>query len=397
MSVGREGGEEGNADGTNRGRVCHLILMTHGIESPFGSHTDMKYVIDSLLGSDKFGRKDIHCKIVDSRVNLGQTTDGIDRGGVRLANQIEKIVRNELGPAFSKVYFSFIGHSLGGLYGRYCVGEMRRRGLFDSALTPISFLTIATPHFGSMRCLEISVCDGVNQVISEICRCIWNGRTMRQLFIEDDQYDPLLLRMTDPSSTFMLALDDFCHVTAIGAVRYDALVPFCSALMVKQNLFAMLPNFHMSNSICLFENFSDEYHHALRGRNVPFDQTNLHHVCGYHTSSSLSSKIPLCPSRTEPARYNSPPYMFHTEDFFECRMKLDSRMVDNLNALNWRRVGFAFQAHTSHDLLIQKQTIPYLSAYKEGAISVEAITSVVFLDHYFHSKEMQSLGPLARL
>jgi hypothetical protein len=32
-----------------------------------------------------------------------------------------------LSPDLGPIYFSFIGHSLGGLYGRYCLGELYRR------------------------------------------------------------------------------------------------------------------------------------------------------------------------------------------------------------------------------------------------------------------------------
>jgi len=56
-----------------------------------------------------------------------QTHDGIDAGGIRLADEIEEIA-NGL-PYLKKI--SLIGHSLGGLYVRYCIGVLYSRGFFE--------------------------------------------------------------------------------------------------------------------------------------------------------------------------------------------------------------------------------------------------------------------------
>lgn len=56
-----------------------------------------------------------------------QTVDGIDRGGERLADEIENLVSTM--PNVKK--FSIIGHSLGGCYARYCIGVLYSRGFFE--------------------------------------------------------------------------------------------------------------------------------------------------------------------------------------------------------------------------------------------------------------------------
>lgn len=42
---------------------------------------------------------------------------------------------------------SITGYSLGGLIGRYLVGVLHQRKLFDT-VTPVNFTTVATPHIG---------------------------------------------------------------------------------------------------------------------------------------------------------------------------------------------------------------------------------------------------------
>lgn len=73
------------------------------------------------------------------------THDGIDICGQRLGAEIQQAVRSN--PKLQSI--SFLAHSMGGLIARYACGK-----LYDPAtgtvasLTPLVFLTLATPHQG---------------------------------------------------------------------------------------------------------------------------------------------------------------------------------------------------------------------------------------------------------
>ncbi|POM59615.1 Cytochrome Oxidase Biogenesis (Oxa1) Family [Phytophthora palmivora] len=75
-----------------------------------------------------------------------QTYDGVDLGGERLADEIQQLAAKM--PKLQKL--SMIGHSLGGLYNRYCIGLLLNRGFFDK-IEPMNFVTLATPHLGIRR------------------------------------------------------------------------------------------------------------------------------------------------------------------------------------------------------------------------------------------------------
>lgn len=56
-----------------------------------------------------------------------------------------------------------VGHSLGGLYIRYCIGLMEESGFFARFhVTPACFVTVASPHLGVRARLNISGLQGEN-------------------------------------------------------------------------------------------------------------------------------------------------------------------------------------------------------------------------------------------
>ena len=74
-----------------------------------------------------------------------QTFEGIDKCGVRLADEIREVVGKQ--PQLR--YISIMGHSLGGVIARYAAGV-----LYDSAtariggLRPRHYISLASPHLG---------------------------------------------------------------------------------------------------------------------------------------------------------------------------------------------------------------------------------------------------------
>ncbi|RLN97070.1 hypothetical protein BBJ28_00013630 [Nothophytophthora sp. Chile5] len=100
----------------------HLVVLQHGL---LGSSRDFAQ-FEGLLQS-QFREDDVY--IHSGECNAGsffQTYDGVDLGGERLADEVQELAKQM--PNLRK--FSMIGHSLGGLYNRYCLGVLFARGFF---------------------------------------------------------------------------------------------------------------------------------------------------------------------------------------------------------------------------------------------------------------------------
>ncbi|RLN26010.1 hypothetical protein BBJ28_00015623 [Nothophytophthora sp. Chile5] len=125
----------------------HLVVLQHGL---LGTSRDFVQ-FEGLLQS-QFREDGVY--IHSGECNAGsffQTYDGVDLGGVRLADEVQELAKKM--PNLRK--FSMIGHSLGGLYNRYCLGVLFSRGFFANIEPMVcssdNFVTLATPHLGIRR------------------------------------------------------------------------------------------------------------------------------------------------------------------------------------------------------------------------------------------------------
>lgn len=87
-------------------------------------------------------------------------------------------------PAVNKI--SFVAHSLGGLVARYAVGRLyQHQGGKIAGLEPINFITVATPHLGSVgnkqvhqyiKCLHLYffLCPFFLKLFFFLCSCTLN-------------------------------------------------------------------------------------------------------------------------------------------------------------------------------------------------------------------------------
>eukprot|EP00008_Paramoeba_atlantica_P009376 CAMPEP_0201491218 /NCGR_PEP_ID=MMETSP0151_2-20130828/28999_1 /ASSEMBLY_ACC=CAM_ASM_000257 /TAXON_ID=200890 /ORGANISM="Paramoeba atlantica, Strain 621/1 / CCAP 1560/9" /LENGTH=331 /DNA_ID=CAMNT_0047877475 /DNA_START=54 /DNA_END=1046 /DNA_ORIENTATION=+ len=327
----------------------HFVVLSHGVESPFGSLCDMDFIVEALRKKEIFK----NAKIISTQVNIGASGDGIDIGGLRIADEIESVVNQAItSPNYDgrKFLFSFIGHSLGGLYGRYCMGELYRRGLFDSILEPVSFLTIATPHLGSKKKLRPQIREMQYEFIEDISHAWWPGNTMDQLLYEDatepspfsplsssspmfaEEYQylhhkglPLLYRMTLPQSFFYKALSLFRSRTAIAAVRWDMLVPFCSSLLTFSNPFYKMGDYKLDNKISVKDGFEDEVSKNL-GSIVGMSKFTVSGNEHWQLLPSMKTK------RLEKFQYRK---TCISSEFPETTMVLDVESLQNLQSLEW--------------------------------------------------------------
>ena len=101
------------------------------------------------LLEEEYSSKTESSYFLSSDANKHSTTDGIEKGALRLWKEIMLIAKDPLYKNHLQK-ISFIGHSLGGLYARYVLKLLQDCGIF-SQLRPVYFITFATPHLGARR------------------------------------------------------------------------------------------------------------------------------------------------------------------------------------------------------------------------------------------------------
>jgi hypothetical protein len=120
----------------------HLVVLIHGLD---GFSSDMEYIATRL--KERYPES---IRTLSPECNHGRTYDGIMNG----ASRILQCVKNEIKRGDIK-YLSIIGHSLGGLYGRCLVGLLSKEDIIPNFVTPVNFITMATPHLGSREHAKI--------------------------------------------------------------------------------------------------------------------------------------------------------------------------------------------------------------------------------------------------
>ncbi|ESQ43458.1 hypothetical protein EUTSA_v10013958mg [Eutrema salsugineum] len=220
----------------------HLVVMVHGI---MGSTDDWKF------GAEKFvkmlpDKVFVHC----SEKNASALTlDGVDVMGERLASEVREII--ETRPNIRKI--SFVAHSLGGLAARYAIGKLYKPANQEDVkgssgdsseatsegticgLEAMNFITVATPHLGSMGNRQVPFLFGVSsfeKVAGLIIHWIFK-RTGRHLFLKDEEEGkpPLLRRMVEDTGDchFISALRAFKRRVVYSNVSYDHIVGWKTA------------------------------------------------------------------------------------------------------------------------------------------------------------------------
>ena len=115
----------------------HLVVLVHGLS---GTAADLGYLARRL-------EADQSVRVLASGANepFPRTLDGVDAGGARVADEVRQVASD-----FKTI--SFVGNSLGGLYARAALRELRdaERDTF-AGLMPAVFVTTAAPHLGARQ------------------------------------------------------------------------------------------------------------------------------------------------------------------------------------------------------------------------------------------------------
>ena len=200
----------------------------------WGNPKHMAYVASALR--EKYSEDQLHILTAETNSDFF-TYDGIDLGGERVTQEIERYIKDleKDGSRIKKL--SVVGYSLGGLVARYAIGLLYSNGWFKR-IQPVNFTTFATPHLG------------VRTPLLGVHNRLWDmlgGRTLsvsgRQLFTIDSFRNterPLLSVLADPDSIFILALAQFKHRVLYANIINDRSVPYYTACISTVDQFANL-------------------------------------------------------------------------------------------------------------------------------------------------------------
>lgn len=102
--------------------ATHLFVLEHGLHGSDQDFSNFEKLLVEHLAKESVH---VHCA-TSNAATFFQTYDGVDHGGERLADEIQALAKRM--PNLKKL--SLLGHSLGGLYNRFCIGVLFARGFF---------------------------------------------------------------------------------------------------------------------------------------------------------------------------------------------------------------------------------------------------------------------------
>ncbi|KAI7826088.1 putative serine esterase-domain-containing protein [Gamsiella multidivaricata] len=193
-------------------------------------HSVVKVIEDGGNIEEMKGQKHKKKKRTIATTITTTTSPDTSNSDRNLSENLEAPMRN--GSKKKVTQFSYLGYSLGGLIGRFAMGQLDLEKFFDPVedggrgIEPMYFVTMATPHLG-IRLPPLSRWSRIFNYLS--ARML--SRTGEQLQLIDDYIGgkPLLLIMTERSSIFMHALARFKRRAIYSNIRNDRSVPFWTA------------------------------------------------------------------------------------------------------------------------------------------------------------------------
>jgi len=281
----------------------HLVVLIHGIH---GTKADLEFMATAL--SNKSESLLVHCSTAND--GIFSTHNGIDAGGQRISKEIQELVKDY--PNIKKI--SIIGHSLGGLYARYCIGQLYSDN-FMKNVQPLNFVTLASPHVGSRRPPR-----GLFNTALNVFTPKFFSITGKQLMLEDDNRDvPLLLEMSQLDSSFYKGLELFQSRTLYSNIVNDIQVPYCTSAITAKNPY----------SICKKTDFTFATHYPHIVENVTLK--------GFINSGQQYLQD-------------------HTTAYLNDRKKEHLQLIlQNLQNLSWKRVDVWFDDVLSHEKIVAKR------------------------------------------
>ncbi|GAM17350.1 hypothetical protein SAMD00019534_005250 [Acytostelium subglobosum LB1] len=220
----------------------HMVLFVHGL---YGAPTDFTNLSSQL----KKKHPDINIQLSESNYFFGATRQGIDTCGDRLVSEILKLTEEH-----KPKKISIVGHSLGGVIGRYAIGKLEEQNYFNE-VKPVQFVSLSSPHCGSRRPPN----GWLNRIISKYTDT-FISTTGNQLMLTDDEKDPLLVRLANKHGSYHKALSRFENRTLYSNIENDFQVVFNTSNISHRNPYTK-GDFPMK--------FSERYNHLIDPEQMP--------------------------------------------------------------------------------------------------------------------------------
>lgn len=287
--------------------VKHFFVFVHG------NHGDVTHM-ENLL---KMYRKlfPSHSIFLNSSCNSKDTHIGVEQGGKNLAKEIVEFFKKY--DITTKVNFSIISHSLGGLFSRNCL-----RWLYEDdskiwdLLNPVSFLSICSPHLGSR--IPSGVLHPTGLIVDFYLTNILN-QTGKDLYLESD----VLIDMATMKE-YMTPLSLFQYRTLISTIHTDIVVPLQSASLRSYDPYPISNFKEFSTNVGGVSGFEDEYNFLFKDvKEAPSQGTESNPWKGIR-----DPVLNLYMDNTKTVLY-------------------DRLMLDNLHKLKWRRIEINYDIPNS--------------------------------------------------
>jgi len=228
----------------------HYVFLVHGW---LGNDLEMSYIESAIRKADanynysNFAKLVVHC----TKTNNGKTSDGIAKGGKRLAEEIESFIRrdvieqfnhNENSSSETHVSISLVGNSLGGLYSRFAISQLptlleasdrnNNESSHDSKIVIHRnlFCTTACPHLGVASHTYITIPRFAEQIVGRAL-----SKTGKDLFRLRERYEKdLIYQMSTDYELFLMPLLQFKKRLAyVNAFSTDFQVPTSTAAFLS--------------------------------------------------------------------------------------------------------------------------------------------------------------------
>jgi hypothetical protein len=168
----------------------HLVILVHGYRGCPQAMSYLQTALEQQAAAAVRANGDTDHFIVHSAVsNHGRTTDGIVAAGSRLAAEVNELIGQVVQQTpQANVSLSFVGNSMGGLYGRYALKEIKylpnngasvshaQQGddtscaAAETDVHPAVFCTTACPHLGVSQHTYIKLPRSVEYVLASVMR-----------------------------------------------------------------------------------------------------------------------------------------------------------------------------------------------------------------------------------
>lgn len=184
----------------------HLIIIQNGLNGWSYAMGSIKKFLEEELDEN-------YIVYVSDVNDFTKTWNGIEQCGINLAKFVYDCCEKH-----NVNFISFIGHSLGGLIIRYCIGILEKHKFFDK-IRPVLYTSVSTPHLG------IFSLNNLGQTVANYII----GKTGKELLVKDK--DKLLIEMSKPGTYYYDGLSKFESLVAYGNIKNDHMVSFESSCM----------------------------------------------------------------------------------------------------------------------------------------------------------------------